>query len=135
MSAITFTLGFTGTPDLDDILAARHIVRLENERRTAQNVAITEENVRRAAQDPPLAALPLLAILPTATGAELKASYLGLFLATVTSAHLSYIEQAKSSQSLTGRLTEDQMKQLIGAVTTRLNNGDSVATILADVAS
>lgn len=136
MSAITFTVDFTGTPDADDILAARHIVRLENERRTALNTATTAENARRAAQTPPLEPLPLLPILPTATGAQLKASYLGILSSrNLTDAHLDYIRQAKSAAAVEAQLTDADKQALYGAIQTRLNAGTPLATILADIQS
>lgn len=125
MSAITFTIGFTGSPDASDILGARRIVRIRNDE-------ITAENARRAAQTPPLSALPLL---PFATGAELKASYLGILLETVTSAHASYVAQAKAPTEVQSRLSAAEQEQLFAAIATRLNAGDSVATILTDVSS
>lgn len=136
MSAITFTLDFTGTPDADDILAARHIVRQENERRALVNVGITAENVRRAAQTPPLDPLPLLPILPTATGAQLKASYLGLLIPkNITEAHLDYIKQAKNVVSIAAQMSEAEHQQMAGYLQTRRNAGETWAQIVADMAS
>ena len=70
--------------DVDDLRAAQHIVGLENE--------------RRAALDPPEAALP------DSTNAELKASYESMLLSIIADAHASYKKQAAdkaaSDQSL-----------------------------------
>lgn len=134
-TAITWLLDFSGSPSPDDILAARDIVRRENERRTAENVSIAAENVRRAALTPPLSALPLLTILPVATGAQLKASYLSILLVVVTAAHADYINKAKTAAAVESQLTESQKQSLYSAIQTRLNNGETMDTILADVTS
>lgn len=113
MSTIVFTsLTFTGTPSADDELAARFIVRLEN--------------ARRAALEPPEAALP------TGTMAQLKNSYLIVLLQVVTSAHLSYVSQASRDQT---RFTAAQIDQIRFNLNARLDAGEDPATIVADTAA
>ena len=85
MSAITFSVGFTGTPDEYDIAAAQYV--------------IDAENARRAAQDPPESPLP------DGSGAEIKSSYLGELGKAVDSAHANYAKAART-QSL-----ETQVRQ------------------------
>ena len=78
--AITLTgLDFTGSPDDYD--------------KDAANLIVDQENERRAALDPPL---PLL---PKATGAQLKSSYLIVLTDIVTAAHASYTSQAAEAQA------------------------------------
>ena len=95
MSAITFSVDFTGTPDEYDIAAAQFVI-------DAENVRITAENEQRAAEDPPLPPLPLL---PDGTGAEIKSSYLSELGKAVDSAHANYAKAART-QSL-----ETQVRQ------------------------
>ena len=85
MSSITFTIDFSGTPDELDRRAATKNIEDENTRRAAD----LDENGD-----------PILPPLPYGTGAELKASYLGLLGETITRAHISYYEQ-QAKQSLT----------------------------------
>lgn len=112
---VILSVAFTGTPDADDILGARHIVFIENK--------------RRAALTPPGTALP------TATPAELKASYLTILSGTITSAHVSYIQQAKSAQGLEQRFTAAQLETMRANLVARLNAGESAANLLADTAA
>jgi hypothetical protein len=109
---VVFTLDFTGAPDADDTLAARQIVFIENQ--------------RRAALQPP--GTPLA----TNTSAAVKASYLTILLQTVTSAHLSYIAQSKSRESLSTRFSDTEVQQITQNLVTRLNNGETSAAIIAD---
>lgn len=110
---VVFSLNFSGAPDNDDILAARHIIFLENQ--------------RRAALTPP--GTPL----STADAASIKASYLTILLATVTAAHTSYIAQAKLT--LNSRFTDAEIQQITQNLVTRLNNGESSASIITDTIS
>lgn len=112
---ITFTTGFTGTPDADDILAARHIIFLENQ--------------RRAALTPP--GTPL----PTANAVNVRDSYLAVLLATLTSAHLSYIQQAKSASGADVRFTPAALEVIRANLTARLNAGESEESIVTDTAA
>ena len=113
MSAITFTsLTFTGTPDASDTLAAQFMVRLEN--------------ARRALLDPP--GTPL----PSATGAQLKTSYLTVLLQIVTLAHESYIAQATVDSA---RFTQAQTDQIKFNLNARLDAGETAANIVTDTAS
>ena len=84
MTAITFQVGFTGSPDESDIRAANYIITNENDRIIAENRNRDENNQ-----------LPLL---PNGTGAEIKASYLVLLEAIITSAHASYVTQANDRE-------------------------------------
>jgi hypothetical protein len=109
---IALSINFTGTPDADDQRAARHLIRLENE--------------RLAQLDPP--GTPL----PTSTGAELKSSYLTVLGAVLTSAHFSYIDQSRSLQN---RFTPEQIKTIHTNLVTRLNAGENAEAIVTDTAS
>lgn len=113
--AVVFTIDYTGTPDSDDVLAARHIIHLEN--------------ARRAALTPPGTPLTF------ANNAQLKASYLSTLLATVTSAHLSYIQQAKSVQGTALRFTPAELVAIHANLVTRLNAGESAASLVTDTAA
>lgn len=112
---VVYSIDFTGTPDADDVLAARHIIFLENQ--------------RRAALTPP--GTPLA----TATPANVKASYLTILLATITSAHLSYIQQSKSASGMDLRFTPAQLETMRGNLVARLNSGEAAATIVTDTAA
>lgn len=102
MSAITFTsLTYTGTPNADDVLAAQKLVR--------------EENVRRAALDPP--GTPLSNV-----GAALKASVLVILTQNLSNWWDSYAQQARQDRSRF-------------SLNTRLDNGESKSQILTDIAS
>lgn len=109
---IVFTVDFTGTPDANDILAARKLIR--------------EENARRAALTPPLAALP------SGNAAQIKSSALTIVLANLAQWWGSYTAQARNEVA---RLTDAQLEELRAAVNTRLNAGDTFDTILADASS
>lgn len=74
--AIVFTVDYTGTPDENDRLAAKHIIE--------------QENARLASLEPPQPPLPY------ATDAELKSSYLGYWDTKTTNAHADYARQAKA---------------------------------------
>jgi len=112
---VVFTLDYSGSPDPDDVLAARQIIFLENQ--------------RRAALTPP--GTPL----STANAASIKASYLSILLATVTNAHLNYISQSKSNAGIQVRFTDAELQQINSNLITRLNNGESSASIIADTVS
>jgi hypothetical protein len=74
MSSITWSVDFTGTPDEVDLRAAEMIV--------------DEENAWRAAQDPPVAALPF------GIAAEKKSSSITVVAKRVTNQWNSYREAA-----------------------------------------
>lgn len=112
---IAISVNFTGTPDAEDQRAARHIIALEN--------------ARRAALTPP--GTPL----PTATGADVKASYLAILTGILTSAHTSYIAQSVSRDGVAERFTADELDQIRKNLVDRLNAGESKAAIIADTAS
>lgn len=112
---VAFTIDFTGAPDAEDALGARHIIFLENQ--------------RRAALTPPGTPLPF------ATPAQVKSSYLSVLLATVASAHSSYIQQAKSAQGTALRFTPAQLDTIRGNLVTRLNAGESAASLVTDTAA
>lgn len=110
---VIFSLDFTGAPDADDVLAARQIIFLENQ--------------RRAALTPP--GTPL----STANAAAIKASYLTILLVTVSAAHSSYIAQAKAALNV--RFTDAEIQQINQNLITRLNNGEPSASIITDTVS
>lgn len=87
MSHASFTVSVV---DLDEgthgALAAKFIVDNENE--------------KRAALDPPEAALPV------APWADLKASYLTVLSATINNAHVNYIQQQADQQAAADDLSE-----------------------------
>ena len=115
-SAITFTsLTFSGAPSSDDQLAAKYIVGLENNR---------------------LASLiPPGTPFPVDTPSNLKSSYLTILLAIVTSAHASYISQARGPSGAQVGFTDAQIEQIRVNLVTRLNNGESASSIIADTAT
>ena len=78
MTAITFQVAFTGTPDEFDVRGATRIVEQENAKRSVDGDVLPQ--------------------LPLSTGAELKASYLELLDNIVTGAHASYIAQASEAK-------------------------------------
>lgn len=112
---IVFTLDYTGTVEADDILAARHIIFLENQRRSRLS--------------PPGAPLPF------ANAAQIKASYLGLLLAQITAQHLSNANLAKSITGLASRFTDAERQTIFANITARLNAGETVAAIITDTAA
>lgn len=112
---VVLDVTFTGSPDADDQLAARHIVFLENQ--------------RRAALSPPGTQLLF------STPAQLKASYLAVLVTTITSAHVSYIQQAKSAQGAEARFTPAQLEAIRANLVARLNAGESAASLVTDSAA
>ncbi len=121
-TGITWVLNFTGTPTPDDIIGAKFDVR-------QKNAQIAVENVARAAQNPPLDPLPLLGM---STPAALKTSYLGLGVAAQTKTHASRISQGKNALD---RIPPDKKEQALAFINTRLDAGESIDFILADLAS
>jgi hypothetical protein len=79
MTAITFTVTFTGSPDDFDVRGATRIVELENAKRTADGDVLPQ--------------------LPLATDSQLKASYLEMLEAIITKAHANYIVQASDVET------------------------------------
>jgi hypothetical protein len=115
-SAIIFgELIYSGTPNADDVLAARYIVGIENK--------------RLAALTPP--GTPF----PTNNAANLKASYISILIALITSAHSSYIAQARSAAGADLVFTDAEREQIRVNLITRLNGGESSASIVADTAT
>lgn len=108
---ITFTVDFSGAPDADDMLAAKRLVRLEND--------------RRAALVPP--GTPL----PTGSAAQLKASALTVVLTNLTAWWVSYIAQGRGEV----RFTDSELDQIKTNLNIRLNAGESSASIVADTVS
>lgn len=76
MTTLAISVNVTN-PDVSDARAMKHMIRLENDRRALLN--------------PPGVALPL------STAAERRSSYETILSATMTSAHLSYIQQANTA--------------------------------------
>lgn len=91
MTAITFAVQFTGSPDADDRRASLLILNEENARLTAYNVEATAFN---ATNPPPVTPRPLLTLLPVSTGAERKSSYETMLAVRITQVHEKYIKQA-----------------------------------------
>ena len=97
MTTTTLSVSITGTPDAEDRRVALFMIGRENARRAIDNDAITQENARRAALDPPDASLPLIAILPTSTAGEIRSSYQTVLSENIRKANLSYIKQANEA--------------------------------------
>ena len=79
-TAIVFALTFSGTLNEADIHAATYVIE--------------QANIRRAAAGLDEEGNPVLPPLPYATGAELKASYLGLLSDIIGRRHDASIRQA-----------------------------------------
>jgi len=110
MSAITWSgTTFSGTPDDADKRAAHYLVR--------------QENARRAALAPP--GRPLDAT----TTAALKASVLTIAEQTLDGWWASISDQAPRSED---GLTSADKQQIFANIRTRLDNGEDIATIIAD---
>lgn len=122
---IVLSVTFAGTPDAADTAAARLIVAIENAR-------ITAENVRLAALVPPGTPLPLL---PVATPAQLKSSYLSLLTAAATQTHVYNIDQASKSPGLKQVFTDAEIQQIVNNLVARAAGGEATATIIADTVS
>lgn len=112
---VVFTIDYTGTPDSDDVLAARHIVFVENRRRAAL--------------------VPPGVVLPTGNAAQIKASYLSLLLELLTAQHLASIELSKSIIGLSSRFTQAERNQIFANITARLNAGETASAIITDTAA
>ena len=70
------------------VIEARVTGILDQADRRAMLFIVNAENARRAAQDPPIDALPI------ADNAEIRTSYAAVQSAVLTSAHLSYVDQS-----------------------------------------
>lgn len=117
---ITLSVAFTGSPDAEDLLAARHAIFVENRLR-AQRSALPG-----ATPETPL---------PTSTPAETKASYLAILTERATNHHKSYILEAQSEPAAKERFTPAELKQILANLVTRLNNGETAASIITDTAT
>ncbi len=84
---LAFDVSVSGTPNSFDLDAATMVV--------------TEENARRAAQDPP--GTPL----PTGTTVQLRDSYLSILVQRVAEVHANYVKEAAARE-----LREQNVKQL-----------------------
>lgn len=113
---VSFTIDYTGVPDADDVLAAKHIIFIENRRRAALT---------------PEPGTPLL----IGNAAQIKASYLSLLLGLLTAQHLANTEEAKSIIGLATRFTQAERNQIFSNITARLNAGEAAAAIVADTAA
>lgn len=109
---IVLSTTFSGTPDADDILAAQRLVRKENERRAAL--------------------IPPGTPLDTSSAANLKASALVVLSALQNTSWQSYVEQARNEIE---RFTQAQLDQIKANLNSRLNAGESAASIVTDTAS
>ena len=114
MSVITFSsLTFTGTPDAEDLRAAKWRIDVENE--------------RLATLDPP--GTPL----NKTPGGTLKTNYLSLLLRdNCQSAHVSYVTQA--NESANDGFTPGQVEEIKGNLKDRLEAGEDPAAIVTDTA-
>jgi len=113
MSAITWSgVTFSGTPDDDDLRAARYLVRIEN--------------AKRAAAEPP--GTPLA----TSPAPQLKASVITILSATVDSAWDSYIEQAARDED---GITADDKRAILANIRKRLDAGEDISAIISDTAA
>lgn len=111
MSAITWTgITFTGTPDNEDMRAAKYLIRIENQRRDTL--------------DPPESPL---ASSPPEAWKDYVLSISGL---TLNGWWKSIIEQALKDES---GITEEQKKSILAVIRTRLDNGESASAILTDI--
>lgn len=115
-SAITFiSLDYSGTPSADDILGARRAIALENQ--------------RRASLVPPGTPLPF------ANNTQVKASVLAIYLQSVTNEHADNIASAKTQGALSEHFTPAQLEQIAINLRTRVNAGESAASVVTDTAS
>lgn len=112
---VVFTIDFTGVVDPDDLLAARHAIFLENRRRSQL--------------------VPPGAVLPFATPAQVKTSYLSILTTGLNARHLDYADAAKNESGVAQRFTLAQVQQMHANLVTRLNAGESAATIVSDTAA
>lgn len=112
---VVFSIDYANSPDSDDVLAARHIVFLENRRRAAL--------------------VPPGAVLPTGNAAQIKASYLSLLVELLTAQHIANTELAKSIIGLSSRFTQAERNQIFANITARLNGGESASAIVTDTAA
>lgn len=145
-SDLTFSVKVDGMPNTSDLRGLRREVRLENSRIDrenstrgaevlATNLEIKKTNVERLAQDPPLDPLPLLVFepiprLPDSTDEELLQSYSQLLGVAVVGVHAAAIQRALDAPA---EITPTEQKDLQVAISERLEKGDSVADILADI--
>lgn len=146
MSDLTFSVKVEGVPNTSDLRGLRRDVRTENARIDrenatredevfATNVEIEKTNVERLLQVPPLEPLPLLVFepvprLPDSTDEELLLSYAQLLGVSVVGLHAASVQRALDAPL---EATPEEQKSLQLAVSERLEKGDSVADILADI--
>lgn len=114
---IVLSVTFTGTPDAEDVLAARHAIFLENKLR-----------VQRSAMPGATPETPL----PTSSAAEIKAGYLAILTEKAIGRHKSNILEAQSEPAAKERFTPLELKQILANLVTRLNNGETAASIITD---
>lgn len=112
---VVFTIDFTGTPDAEDVLAARHAIFIENRVRSQQTPPGTQ--------------------LPTATPAQVKSSYLAVLAQMLNTRHLTNASDAATEAGISQRFTPAQVAQMHANLVARLNAGESAATIIADTAA
>lgn len=113
--AISFSIDYSGSPDADDLLAARHAIFLENRRRSQL--------------------VPPGTPLAFATPAQVKTSYLSILTTGLNARHQDYAEAAKNESGVAQRFTLAQVQQMHANLVTRLNAGESAATIVSDTAA
>lgn len=107
-SAITFTVGYSGSPSASDIRTAKW--------------AIAQENARRKAAD------PNAVMLTNAPAAALKASYLVVLSNVISNFHIE--ASVKAADSANSAMTEEQLRDINAAITDKLQSGMTPAQIL-----
>lgn len=112
---VVFSIDFTGSPDADDLLAARHAIFLENRRRSQL--------------------VPPGTPLAFATPAQVKTSYLSILTTGLNARHLDYADAAKNESGVAQRFTLAQVQQMHANLVTRLNAGATAQSIVDDTAA
>ena len=102
---------FSGTPDADDVRAARQAIFIENRNRAALN--------------PPGVALP------SSTAAEVKASYLTILTAIITDLHQQNILRGKGRDAVQTRMTPAQLDAINANIIDALNSGTTPDAVVA----
>jgi len=112
---VIFSIDFAGTPDSDDVLAARHAIFLENKTRSERTPPGTP--------------------LPFSTPAQVKSSYLTILAAITTKFHQEAAAYAKTGPGVNQRFTLTQVAQINANLVARLNAGEAAAAIVIDTAA
>lgn len=99
------------TMDQEDRRAARMAIARKNEQIAFQNQQINAQNAQRALNEPPLTPLPLIPLLPSTTGADLK-NGLEVVLAESTRRELDVLVQQANEQALQANLPRQIREKL-----------------------